>query len=110
MRLKQIHVDYHLVQEFFRQDAIHHGMRITKGIPADARLANVEFLDMGRIAAFTFNHDSFDDLSEGASIPVMDCEVERYAPIPDSLADLTQDDRQRLYIQLHDQYDCRRYK
>ena len=27
-----------------------------------------------------------------------------------SLSDLTQEERQSLYIQLHDQYNCRKYK
>ena len=110
MRLKQIHVSCNLITKFFRQDIIHPSIKILKGLPADALLRDAEMGDFGRTVELTFQHDSFDDLPEGASIPVMACEIQNYGPLSQTLSDLTKEDRQSLYEHLHDQYDCRRYK
>ena len=110
MRLKQIQVTYNLVLKFFCQDIIHPSIKVIKGIPKDARLQNVEFLDFGRVAAFTFQHDSFDDLPEGSDPLVIACEIQNYGPLSMNLCDLTQEDRQALYVHLHDQFSCRIYK
>lgn len=110
MRLKRIEIAGYLLEECFRQDAIHNGIRIVKGMPANAKLNGVELIDFGRIVALTFQHDSFDDVPEGASIPVMNCEIQHSHPVSNHISGMTQDERQSLYEQLYDQYGCRMYK
>ena len=110
MRLIQIHVSNYLIDECFRQDSVHNAIKISKGLPKDARLRDAKMVDFGRAVALTFQHDSFDEVPEGAAIPVMDCEVQQIPPASKAIDDMTDGQRQSLYIRLHDWYDCRRYK
>ena len=110
MRLKQIHVSNYLIDECFRQDSVHNAIKITKGLPVGTSVRDVQMVDFGRTVALTFQHDSFDDVPEGTVIPIMACEILRSHPVSNHISGMTQAELQSLYEQLHDQYNCRRYK
>ena len=110
MKLKSIQISKYLIEKCFSIDYELRHAKVIRGIPKGSRLVDIDRADLGRDLLLTFEHDSFDDLPEGTTPPLIVCQITEYAPIPNSLGDLTQEERQSLYEHLHDQYDCRKYK
>jgi len=110
MRLKSIQISNDLIETVFTGGyEINHSI-VKEGIPKGAELVNVNRSDFGREVVLTFRHDSFDEVPNDMMAPLIDCKVENIPPVEFSLKGLPKADRQALYEELHDVYNCRIFK
>jgi len=110
MRLKAIQISFHLVEIVFTEGYEISHSRVLSGIPKGARLVKVHDADFGRDIVLTFCHDSFDDVPDDVSAPLIDCRVDDIPPVEFSPKFLLKEERQALYEELHNVYNCRIFK
>lgn len=110
MRLKAIQISNHVLEIVLAEGyEIDHSV-VVDGIPKGATLVSVRHQGFGREIVLTFRHDSFDDVPDGVMPPLIDCRVDVIPPVEFSPKFLSKAERQALYEELHDVYNCRYFK
>jgi len=109
VRIKAIHVHNHVFEIAMTEGYEINHSRVVEGIPKGATLVNVHHADFGREVVLLFRHDSFAEVPDNLTAPIMDVKVEDIPPVEFSPKFLLKEERQALYEELHNVYNCRIY-